>query len=214
MARVTSLRRLGGASLQQDSGQRVSANGFTLLEVLVALALLGLLLLGLAQGTSFGLRAFDQQRRMIDRRADLDAVYRTLRNLIEHARPGSDWEPLLFFGTAHSAVFTSVVPLPTVGAANSRADVELAVDGAHRLLLIWTPHLHATRIGPAPAAVTTSVLQGVARLDLNYWPAKGGGWTSVWHDPMPPRLVRIRIVFAEGDRGWPDLVAAPMLDPL
>jgi hypothetical protein len=94
-----------------------------------------------------------------------------------------------------------------------RADVELVVDRAQRLVLLWTPHLHAIRTGPAPPAVATPILQGVARLDLNYLSAAGGGWTSVWQDPAPPRLVRIRIVFADDTRrNWPDLVVAPMLD--
>jgi general secretion pathway protein J len=186
-----------------------------LLEALVALAVLGLLVLGLAQGTSFGLLAFNQQARVAESRANLDAVYRTLRHLIEHARPGSEWESLLFVGTAHSAVFTSVMPLPATGAPSKRVDVELAVDAAHRLVLVWTPHVHAVRTGSPPVAVRTPVLEDVARLDLNYWPARGGGWTSVWHDAVPPRLVRVRIVFAgTADHEWPDLLAAPMLDPL
>ena len=84
----------------------------------------------------------------------------------------------------------------------------------HRLILVWTPHLHAIRIGPPPAPAAVPVLEGVARLDLNYWPAKSGGWTTVWNDPIPPRLVRIKIAFSDtSELGWPDLLAAPMLDP-
>lgn len=184
-----------------------------MLEVLVALAILGLLLLGLAEGTSFGLLTFDRQARLMERRADLDAVYRTLRHLVEHARPGSEWEPLVFVGAAHSVAFTSVIPFQTNVSSGRRADVELIVDATHRLMLVWTPHLHAIRTGPPPAPVATPILQGVSRLDLNYWPAKGGGWTSVWDDPIPPRLVRIRVVFSDASEpGWPDLLAAPMLD--
>jgi hypothetical protein len=175
---------------------------------------LGLLVLGLASGTRFGLFAFDQQSRVIAHRADLDAVYRTLRHLIEHAVPGSEWEPLDFVGTTHSAVFTSIVPAPGSGSPTRRADIELAVDAGHQLLLVWTPHLHAIRIGPPPVAVKTPVLQGVARLELAYLPAQSGRWTSVWHDAQPPRLVRIRIVFSDPNtQGWPDLLVAPMLDP-
>jgi general secretion pathway protein J len=187
--------------------------GFTLLEVLVILGVLGLLLVGLAQGTRHGLLASEQQSRLIERNADLDAAYRTLRNLIEHAKPGSEWEPLVFAGNPHAAVFTSVVPLPTAGSSQLRADVKLLVDTSQRLVLLWTPHLHAIRTGPAPSAVATPILQGVARLDLNYWPDSNGGWTSVWYDAAPPRLVRVRIVFADDARwNWPELVAAPMLD--
>jgi general secretion pathway protein J len=199
------------ANSSRDCSSEFAA-GFTLFEVLAALVVLGLLLVGLVQGTRFGLLASEQQNRLIERDADLDAAYRTLRNLIEHARPGSEWEPLVFAGSAHAAVFTSVVPLPTAGSSTLRADVKLVVDTAQRLVLLWTPHLHAIRTVPAPPVVATPILQGVARLDLNYWPARGGGWTSAWQDAAPPRLVRIRIIFADDARqNWPELVAAPML---
>jgi general secretion pathway protein J len=178
------------------------------------LAVAGLLLLGLTEGTRLGLAIFYRQTELSERRASLDAVYRVLRDLIAHARPGSEWEDLVFLGTPHSAEFTSVLPLPTAGSPTRRADVELVVDPAQRLSLVWTPHWHAIRTGRTPPPTAVPLLEGVARLDLGYWPAKGGGWTTAWRGSAPPRLVRIRIVFSTGDRGWPDLVAAPMLDPL
>jgi hypothetical protein len=184
-----------------------------LLEVLVALAVLGLLFIGLVQGSRLSLLAWDQQTRLVARNEDLDAVDRVLRRLIVRARPGSEQEPLVFAGTAHSMTFTTIVPLPNAGSATQRADVELVVDGAHRLVLAWTPHLHAIRTGRPPPAVTTEILHGVERFDLAYWPAMQGGWTPIWRDSALPRLVRIRIVFADSTHSvWPDILVAPMLD--
>jgi general secretion pathway protein J len=195
---------------------RSLAGGFTLLEILVALAVMGLLLVGLLQGSRFVLFSWETHIRLVERNADLDAVDRTLRGLIEHARPGSEWEPLIFAGTAHAVTFISILPTPVAGLQMRRADVELVVDAAHRLLLLSTPHLHATRIGQPPQPLVTEILQGVERLELSYWPAtEGEGWTQIWHDSAPPRLVRIRIVFSDpGHPPWPDILAAPMLDPL
>jgi general secretion pathway protein J len=188
--------------------------GFTLLEVLVALTLLGLLLIGLGQGTSFGLLAFYQQSRLAERGADLDAVDRTLRRLIQHAAPGSDWEPLEFVGTAHSVTFTTALPVPIGVSPTTRADVQLAVDAAHRLTLVWSAHLHAIRTEPPPAPAAILLLPGVNQIELSYWPARQGGWTSVWRDSQPPRLVRMRIALAEsGAPPPPDLVASTILDP-
>jgi hypothetical protein len=108
------------------------------------------------------------------------------------------------------------MPMPTTEFQRQRADVKLVVDGTHRLLLVWTPHLHAIRIGRPPQALSTEILQGVERLDLSYWPAgQSGGWTPVWNNPAPPRLVRIRIVFSDaGHPLWPEILAAPILAPL
>lgn len=190
-------------------------HGFTLLEVLVVLSLFGLLVVGLLQGTRFALFAVDDLSRSATRHADFDSVQRTLRHLIATIRPGSDWEPTEFVGSAHSAAFTSLLPVGTTGRPDMRADVGLAVDDHRRLVLAWTPHLHAVRTRPAPAPVDTVLLTQVASFDLSYWPAPDGGWTSVWHDLNPPRLIRIHIVPEDSTPGdWSDLLIAPMLDPL
>ena len=178
------------------------------------LAVTGLLVLGLAQGTKSGLALFYKQSALMEHRADLDAVYRVLRDLIAHARPGSEWEALEFVGAAHSAAFTTVISLPTVGPSATREDVELVVDPTHRLSLVWIPHLHAVRTGRMPTPAVVPLIDGVTQLDLSYWPAKDGGWTTIWRNSIPPRLVRMRILFADADRRWPVLVTAPMLDPL
>lgn len=189
--------------------------GFTLLEVLVALAVLSLLLVGLLQGSRFVHFGLDRQTRLLAGKEDLDAVDRLLRRLIERAKPGSKWEKVEFAGTAHAVAFTSIVPSPSGTFPTQRADVVLLVDSAHRLVLRWMPHIHAIRTGPVPSAATSEILRDVDRIELAYWPTAQGGWTQVWQSPEPPRLVRLRIVFVDPSRGfWPDIVAAPMLDPL
>src|SRR5918997_799427 len=64
--------------------------GFTLLEVLVALAVLGFLTLGLAGGVRFGLGAWDSQARLIDRTGDLDVADRALRRIVAQLVPTDD----------------------------------------------------------------------------------------------------------------------------
>jgi general secretion pathway protein J len=203
------------ATATVQSPHRGSTLGFTLLELLVALTVLSLLLIGLMQGSHLVLLGWDRQTRLVARNEDLDAVDRILRRLIVQARPGSDQEPLVFVGTAHSVTFTSVMPLPAGGFPTRHADVELHVDAAHRLVLVWRPHFHAVRLGRPPPAVTTEILPGIERLELAYWPpTQAGGWTPNWHDKMPPRLVRIQIVFSDTGRShWPDITVAPILAP-
>jgi len=183
--------------------------GFTLLEVLVALVVFGLLMLGLSQGAQFGLSAWERQARSIDARADLDAVDRVLRGLITGLDPAR-----AVTGTAHGMDFTSELPrmaAQSAGGAAGEADLLLAVDARNSLALRWTPHLHAERF-VRPVARETALLEGVARLDLSYWPADGaGGWRSTWSETAPPALIRVRLIFPGGDpRHWPDLVAAPL----
>jgi len=182
--------------------------GFTLLEVLVALVVFGFLMLGLGRGVDFGMRAWDRQTRGMAARGELDAVDRALRGLIGRLDPATD-----VAGRAHGVGFTSQLPR-TAALATREADIALGVDGARRLMLRWTPHLHAQRFGPPPAPQEAELLRGIERLDLAYWPrGGGGGWRDTWSGHEPPAMIRVRVMFPAGDaRHWPDIVAAPMRD--
>ncbi len=181
--------------------------GFTLLEVLVALVVFGFLMLGLGRGVDFGMRAWDRQTRGIAARGELDAVDRALRGLIGRLDPTTD-----VAGRAHGVGFTSRLPAMAT-LATREADMALGVDGARRLMLRWTPHLHAQRFGPPPAPEEAELLRGIERLDLAYWPRSGSGWRDAWSGHEPPAMIRVRVMFPAGDaRHWPDIVAAPMRD--
>jgi general secretion pathway protein J len=187
---------------------RPAPAGFTLLEVLVALAVLGFLMLGLSQGLRFGLAAWDSQARLLGRGGDLDIADRTLRRIVTQIVPTDDPQNPGLRGTAQG--FEAVTELPVTAALPTRqASVALGVDRAGRLLLRWTPYLHARRLGPPPAPEESELLRNLARIELGYW--SGGIWLSTWARTELPDLVRIRLVFAAGDpRRWPDIVAAPV----
>lgn len=185
--------------------------GFTLLEILVALAVLGFLMLGLAQGVRFGLSAWDSQARLLGRSGDLDIADRTLRRLVTQLVPTDDVRLPGLRGTA--AAFEAVTELPAAAALPTRqAVVALGVDRAGRLVLRWTPYLHARRLGPPPAPQESELLRNLARIEIAYWSAAAGSvWLPGWTRVDLPDLVRIRLVFARGDaRRWPDIVVAPM----
>jgi general secretion pathway protein J len=189
------------------------ARGFTLLELLVALTVLGLLLVGLAQGMHFGLLAWGTQVRLSSGNDDFTTLDSTLRHLIEGADPGDDLDPAPFVGSSNR--LDCVTALPSAGdpTGSRRMQAVLLVDAGHRLVLRWLPFLHARRVGPPPPSTETELLRGVAGMELAFW-RPGGDWVSAWRLPNLPTLVRIRLKFSAGDgRHWPDIVAAPLLDP-
>ena len=73
-----------------------SANGFTLLEVLIALTVLGFLFAGLAQGVQFGLLAWATEAHLTSGNDDFNVLDNTLRHLIEVADPGDDLDSAPF----------------------------------------------------------------------------------------------------------------------
>ncbi len=188
--------------------------GFTLLEIVVALVVLGILLVTLSQGVRFGLAAYDRQDGMVATAGRLEAVDRTLRRLITLLDPGTSVDGDSVVGTHHGLAFRA--PLPPAAAdhatgvpADGLSDLRLSVNDRHQLVLAWLPHRHVLPTGPAPAPHETVLLDGVERIDVDYWGS--GTWHQQWHETRAPALIRIRLVFPDGDhRRWPDIVAAPM----
>ncbi|MGI4797235.1 MAG: PulJ/GspJ family protein [Janthinobacterium lividum] len=181
---------------------RLRQGGFTLLEILVGVAVLGLIIGVLYGGVSFALQAAQRQDAVLAKTGDYDAVNRALRRLIAEADPGGPGiVPLR--GTPGRMTFSSRMP---DGAGGGAADMALGITGG-TVVLRWTPRRPGRPLGPAPAAREAELLRGAQRVELSYWGASG--WRSEWVEAMLPALVRLRVIFAPGDaRHWPDMVLA------
>ena len=195
--------------------------GFTLLELLVVLVVLGLLVVGLTQGVRAGLAMWDAQARRVGETSELDATARILRNLLTGiaanpsggVNPGAAGTAAEFEGRADKLAF--VGDLPNGLGSSRRAEIKIELHG-ERLALSWTPHRHELSSAPPPKPVETELMRRVERLDLAYWgspaPGQPPGWQAQWDGPGLPELIRLRLGFAQGDRRrWPDLIAAPQL---
>ncbi|HZU90446.1 MAG TPA: prepilin-type N-terminal cleavage/methylation domain-containing protein, partial [Stellaceae bacterium] len=107
-------------------------SGFTLLEILVALAVLGLLMVGLAQGVRAGLALWQAQTRRLAQIAEIDAGERLLRNLFSSMPPpfaarfaGENAAPTGLEGTADRVSFTGELPTGLGPARRARMTLEL-----------------------------------------------------------------------------------------
>jgi general secretion pathway protein J len=178
------------------------ARGFTLLEVLAALVVLGLILILLSHSVDFALGSWQRQASALTTHDEVEPVDRTLRRLIEQMDPGDPGWPPVFEGHAHTLLFATVLPDVPAG----EAEVALGTDTAHRLVLNWRSRL------ARPAAQHSSVLlEGVDRLDIQYWQPEASVWLDSWPLHYLPAMVRLHVVFQPGDRRrLPDLIAAPM----
>lgn len=196
---------------------RRSAGGFTLLELMVAMAVLGLLAATLSGGLRFGLRAWEAGQRSADRLETAAAVQALLRRQIEQAYPmlARSGEPsILFEGERQRLRFLTL--LPSRFGVPGLADVALtyhppartdAREGG-RLVMAWQALGERER-----PAEQRALLEGIDLLRFAYY---GGAtrtgppqWQDSWRDAgFLPTLVRLEVRFRDG-RVWPDLVAAP-----
>ncbi len=199
--------------------------GFTLVELLVALALLGLLASLMFGGFRFGVRAWERVGAHADHASDIQWAQGFLRRrpneaalvraAIEDRNP-----PVLFDGGPNSLAFVTV--LPVYGDVGGHSVLRLSLRPGKtggELVLGWAPHRFDAEDLEDELVDERVLLDGVERIELAYHGRQDpdsprASWLSEWREADAlPGLVRIRLVFAEGSRRrWPDLVVSPMVN--
>jgi prepilin-type N-terminal cleavage/methylation domain-containing protein len=204
---MTATAATGLAHPRSDAPSRA---GFTLLEVLVALAVLGLILGALAAGLRFGREALRTQARDTEAGNELAPVDTILRSLIERAWPDAGGAEARFQGAARTLSFRTTMPLSLTKTRIRDADVAIGVDTAHRLYLTWLPW-YRHWIVPLPAPERIELLANVDHVEFDYWDPSlhlpPGGWVTAWIGTSAPKLLRVRLVFVKGSGlRWPDII--------
>jgi general secretion pathway protein J len=198
--------------------------GLTLIELLVAITLLGLLMAALFGGLQLGARAWERSEERLDQSTRLQVVQDFLRDRLLQAYPlVADDEVgaagLTFEGTADQLRFVTMMP-EHLGAGF--AEFVLAQDDqsdAKDLVVRWR-RFDWPALGPVPEedAQVKVLLARIEFLEISYFGVAGRDQVASWHDQWQgaraiPELIRIRVGFAPEDhRRWPDLVVHPMVD--
>lgn len=197
--------------------RRASSDGFTLLELLIAIALLGLIFAALAGGLRFGTAAWQAGSERLGDSDNLQLVHRVVRRQLEAAitpaADGADEDIPVFEGRRDRLQF--LAPAPSVGMPPGLYQIGLRLQrnaGSGALVLDWSA---VDREGGG----TETLIDNVARVRFSYLGTPGGtvgrGWTPDWRDlDRPPQAIRMDIGFKDGSRSeWPVLVfAVPAAD--
>ena len=197
--------------------QRGATRGFTLLEILVALTVLGFLMIALVQGVRTGTEFWKAQTRRSAEIAELDPSGRVLRAILTTIpiQPAADGAPIAIGFEGHSDKITLVGELPTGLGISRRVDMTIHLQ-ASLIVISWAPHRHEIAQATARAPAVAELIRGVDRLEFAYWGKASltspAAWLPSWDDLALPELIRVRVRFRKGDnRHWPDLIVAPEL---
>jgi general secretion pathway protein J len=178
--------------------------GFTLLEMLVALVVFGLVMAGLAQSFRFGLAAWSEGPARTAQPENLAALDAALTQMIMQTVPNS------FTGEPNQLSFTTRLPAGA-GLQDALADAAIMPGTDGTLILRYRLHPPGILLGAPPVPKVEVLAQGVSGFSVSYLtPGQAGaGWTHKVKSGKPVLLVRIHLDFVDG-RNWPDLVAAPV----
>jgi general secretion pathway protein J len=202
-----------------------SPAGFTLVELLVAIALLGLITTLLVAGLQLGTASRDRVTRASGELEDLRIIETFLRQRLVQALPfvsGSrrDLPQVRFEGDGNAVRFL----VSSVFRDDARGVRELFVtlDGANKrksLIVYDSPWVAGDASAGAPAdakAVRHVLLDAVTAIAFSYYGANPPQSKPQWHRDWRgaaslPALIRIRLQPAERSSPWPAITVAPRL---
>jgi general secretion pathway protein J len=190
-------------------------SGFTLLELMVALSLMGLLLVILYGGLRLGIRGWDSGERRATQLNDIQLAQDFIRRQIKQSvtvfrNDENEGQVILFQGDNQK--ITLVAPMLSylgMGGLYVLALDRVEQNGVGHLRLHWYPY-RPTGDGEA-AARDTLLVDGVTQVEWAYFgvgpDAEEARWYERWEDKQQrPFLVRLSL--AVGGEVWPDLVVA------
>ena len=192
-----------------------ASRGFTLLELLVGMAVFAVMAAIVLGGIRLGVKSWDAAAERSEAVDEIRVVHGLLRRQLSSALPiatsrAGSWN-LVFDGDAGSVRFVSELPGYVSGGGIHFVTLELA--GGADLVLRWRP-LHALDTEAPPDEVVLA--RNVGKLRFRYFGARTRNalpeWLESWGDSRTmPRLITISVEQESGEM-WPELAVALEVD--
>lgn len=197
------------------------AEGFTLVELLVAVSLVALLSVLLFGGLRFAMRAADAVDSRVDHAAQIALAYDFMQSELTDARPlptapDSTPSPVNFDGEPDALSFVTVPPATVALGGFQLLHVATEGEGQNRRLIVSWQQVPRGPVATGPSMLQPSLLlDRVRSVEFAYFgvaePNHPPEWINHWTGRRGlPQLVRLRVAMNDGWRA-PDLIVAPRL---
>ena len=194
--------------------------GFTLIEMLVSLAIMGMLATMLLGGLQTAGQFIGRTQQQSAAEEEIVTAQRLLRDRIVALRAVTNPNSAtpLVDAEGDQGTFTFIGPPLARSEPDALWRYRITATATGDVLIYWASTLDdrynfAARDTKGWRPIT--VLRNVSAMRISYFGADAAGsrrgWQTRWSQrPQPPDLVRIRISFRVGDRrSWPDLIVRP-----
>lgn len=199
--------------------------GFTLLELLIAITLLGFILVLLFGGLRLGVRSWDASQKQVDSLNSVRSLENFLRREMSVIHPyrwkNGPTRPLAFFGERNKLSFVAPLPSRVGGGGLYVISIALEQQGKDKRVIWRYLPLSAQMRDFSALSETTQMVLAASELSqvediwLSYFgrenEAAAPRWMDRWeNEAFLPMLIRVQVRLANGAE-WPDFVVAPML---
>jgi len=199
------------------------SGGFSLMEVLAALALLTIVLLGVYSGISTATRIVRSGDAAIQRMDEIRSAQNFLRGELAQALvvpfdQTDEGDPIVFAGDDHTLRFVAPLPGYLSRLGPQLQTVSLVEDGRSGYRLeVRLALLPPDGSDPQPIGEPEVLLRGIAKGAFAYRGMdeqnRPGDWQGEWSDARrTPSLVRLELQ-VDGNVAFPTLVAPVRIDP-
>ncbi len=202
-------------------------NGFTLIEMLIAMTLLGIMVVLLFSSLRIAAESWEAGESKMAAVNQKAVVYQFFKRHLTSIRPVSvldyddNAEPgagqPVFEGLAHDLQFVAALPASSARKGLQQFNINLDPVQPDRLVVRLTPYrqTESAQITDQTVDPPVVLLENIATLKFSYFGNGGAdgepGWQEVWANSEElPRLIKISIALNDGSY-WPEMVVAPRI---
>jgi general secretion pathway protein J len=191
-----------------------NAEGFSLAELLVALALLGMISALIASGLGLGNKIWNRSEEKAQATRSRYEAEAGLSHLLAALQPLRQGGARLIDFKGSPDVLEGVVALPP----------HVGLGGLYRLRLFLDPRAHQLALSLAAygkdlesSGERTSLAEAAGALQIRYFGKAGGSTQEEWHaswqnEDRLPALLSLKIMFLGRELEWPEFKIATRLD--